>query len=106
MDNTTQKMKRIPFDFELAKQGVAIYDNDEVPMFFIHEYEGKLWVKYEGGDFLIPLDGTYYHLIPEGFKKERWAVIPKDEIYTDQSDANARKRGLRSSYYTVVKLAD
>jgi hypothetical protein len=111
MEDTTQKMKKIPFDLERAKKGEAfrLNKNDSSDNYYFGEVDADIYFWYineEGNkwvDHETP-DNNWHHLIPDEPKAERWAVISIGLLFKSKEDAELFCGNKNN--YTVVKLAD
>jgi hypothetical protein len=108
MDNTTQKMKRIPFDLQLALSGQATFiDGVDTETQFIAQCDSKLWMKFNNGKTAIFSIDSAYHLTPYEPKAERWAVVHNSSICLSQDAAYKQvERHYDPLQFTVVKLAN
>ena len=115
-----QKMKRIPFDLELAKQGVAfrLTETDNTDNYYIADFQDKIWFKWtneltkEELELLSDIDKIKdaFHLIPDEPKPERYVVTYPLEIYDNvkraQLECDAKNSNLVvGSDYQIIKLA-
>ena len=111
-----QKMKRIPFDLDLAKQGVAfrVSEHDISDNYHVLSNEQIITFQYkQGGDtYYSTLElgtelGEAYHLIPDEPKPERWVILPARAIeYTSKNAALDASALLQEPFLKIVKLAD
>jgi hypothetical protein len=116
MENTTQKMKKIPFDLERAKKGEAFrmpFNNCD--FFYLSNFGNQYHCKHrdhETGGWQASLYHNmdeWFHLIPDEPKQERWAVVIIKTIgLKEDADKKAEylNRVIDGDEYTVVKLAD
>lgn len=109
-----QKMKRIPFDLELAKQGVSFYINrnyKEVEVYYFADLNDDIFYRWEE-DGIIEWDvdikqKDWYMIVPDEPKPERWAVVYNMCIFSTEDEADkCIEDRYNPASYTAVKLAD
>jgi hypothetical protein len=105
------KMKKIPFDLELAKKGEAFRTSktDKEDTFYIGEFDDSLffwWIEDGVKEWNVSQpDKEWHHLIPDEPKPERWATVHKNRIFNSEQEA---KDSLFHPWenVVVVKLAE
>lgn len=107
-------MKKIPFDLERARKGEAfrLHPDDVSDTFYIGEFEGLIFYWWDNGIVRTwdrgKVHASWYHLITEEPKKERWIILPVCTIeFTSKNAATDYQDAQFFDVATkIVKISD